>query len=488
MFVDDGLAVWFSYGNVVVDNVVNGKPLVYLEEASGLVVGDAGQVVVVRCSNMTVQNLNLSNTDVGIQLWQTNNTKIANNNITANNGYGIWFYDSSNNTIVRNNITANNSGGIWLDGSSNNSMVGNNITNNNGYGIWLYYSSNNSMVGNNITANNGDGISLYDSSNNNSMVGNNITNNNGYGIWLYDSSNNTIVRNNITANNDYGISLYYSSNNSMVGNNITANNWYGIRLDGSSNNSIVGNNITNNDYGIYLYYSSDTILYHNNFIDNTQHAHIHTPGYANVWDDCYPSGGNYWSDYTGVDADGDGIGDDEYVIDANNTDRYPLIAPIGIFDAGVWNGVAYNVDVVSNSTVSDFYFSPDEGAFLRFNVTGTDGTAGFCRVTIPKDLLWVEDRQWSVLVGGEPVDYTIIPDQNFTYLYFTYNHSTKIVVIQGTDVIPEFPSTILLLPFLILSTILSALTKKKHHLRKAKNRPLFSFNSLIRTHSSPGKV
>jgi len=44
------------------------------------------------------------------------------------------------------------------------------------------------------------------------------------------------------------------------------------------------------------------------------------------WDDGYPSGGNYWSDYAGVDADGDGIGDTPYVIDENNTDRYPLIS------------------------------------------------------------------------------------------------------------------------------------------------------------------
>jgi len=77
---------------------------------------------------------------------------------------------------------------------------------------------------------------------------------------------------------------------------------------------------------------------------------------------------------------------------------------------------------------------------LRFNITGEDGTNGFCRVTIPKDLLRVQDGQWSVLVGGEPANYTIIPDENYTYLYFTYNHSAKTVEIQGADVISEFPS------------------------------------------------
>jgi hypothetical protein len=65
----------------------------------------------------------------------------------------------------------------------------------------------------------------------------------------------------------------------------------------------------------------------------------------------YPSGGNYWSDYKETDANHDGIGDTPYVIDANNTDNYPLM---GTFygSAMMWQEKTYAVNVISNSTVS----------------------------------------------------------------------------------------------------------------------------------------
>lgn len=117
------------------------------------------------------------------------------------------------------------------------------------------------------------------------------------------------------------------------------------------------------------------------------------------------------------------------------------------------------------STISDFHFDPDEGAFLRFNVTGNDGTSGFCRITIPKNLLWVEDG-WTIIVGDQQItDYEIISDLNFTYLYFTYSHSIKTIAIQGTHVIPEFQS-FAILPLLIIVTILAVALVKKRVPRK----------------------
>jgi len=121
--------------------------------------------------------------------------------------------------------------------------------------------------------------------------------------------------------------------NSIVGNNISGSE-RAIFLWSSMNNTIIANNITNNDYGIIVSRtvnpgpdSSDNKIFHNNFRGNTQNVRIDIYEGVNYWDNGYPSGGNYWSDYTGVDSNHDGIGDTSYIIDSNNRDRFPLMKP-----------------------------------------------------------------------------------------------------------------------------------------------------------------
>ena len=419
-----------------------------------------------RRSNIVIKNINIKNFYYGISLSGSSYISLSGNNITANNGYGILLSYSSHNIISGNNI-ANNGGGIMLDGvlegAYNNVISGNNITSNSGDGILFLDSSNNKISKNNITANGGNGIQFhwtenpYASTDYNVIVGNNILYNE-QGIWLNSSNYNMISQNSITANNWHGIILDHSNHNTIRSNHIAAHNSFGVWRG----------YLNVHGKGLWLLSSNENTIYHNNFIDNREQTAV--SGYSNIWDNGFPTGGNYWSDYKEVYPDATEFDDSKiwnkpYVIDQYNYDRYPLMAPFCTFDAGIWNGVAYNIDVISNSTVSEFFFDPNEGPFIRFNVAGPEGTAGFCRVTIPNDLLWVEDG-WKVFVGGERVNYTLIPDENYTYLLFTYSHSIKTVEIQGTHVIPEFHSVTILSLFMFLSIIAFIFKKEKRRKEK----------------------
>jgi parallel beta-helix repeat protein len=279
--------------------------------------------------NVTVKKARISGFYYGVHIVSVDLSTLFSNNIT-NNEYGITYERSSYN-IVAGNIIANYSKGIQLYlNSSHNTVTGNNVAEG-GFGIYLEESSDNTFSGNNITASHESGIGIAMSLNN-SISGNNITNNTSYGISLWHTSSNT-VSGNIVANSRYGISLDFSSSNIVSENNITANSIYGIGLsDSANNNNFSGNDITNNYKGIVLDLSlSDNRFFHNNFADNTLQFDVYSSGNATVWDDGYPSGGNYWSDYTGTDANHDGIGDTPYIIDADNIDHYPLIPEFSSF-------------------------------------------------------------------------------------------------------------------------------------------------------------
>ena len=283
----------------------------------------------------------------GIDLSGRSNVTIRNTRINLFH-YGIRLFFSSNCSILGNTLRHNNYS-IGLGHSSNNSVLGNNITENDWAGLMVEDSSNHNTVSrNNITKTRGAGLQLEDSSNYNTISGNNITNNGGEGIWhSFFSSYTKISGNNITDNGS-GISFYFSSNCSISGNNL-ADNWYGIMLRYSSNhNTVSRNNITNSRYyGILVdFHASSNSVYHNVFVDNAVHVGMEWgENLANVWDDGYPSGGNYWSDYTAAypdakEIDDSGIWDTPYVIDENNQDNYPLIEP--------WSPIPETIEELKN--------------------------------------------------------------------------------------------------------------------------------------------
>jgi parallel beta-helix repeat protein len=314
------------------------------------------------------------------------------------------------------------------------------------------------------------GITLWESSFSNNILENNITANSGDGIWLQYSSNNTIARNRVTANSDFGVRLDSSLSNIIIENTIGGNDIAGVFISYSSNNTFTGNNIVNNQDGVWLEYLSSNKFYHNNLINNTHQVYDPSrgnpgiPPSISVWDSGYPSGGNYWSDYDGTDllngpyrneTGSDGIGDAEYAIDGNNTDHYPLMGMFSDFNATS----ECRVQTVCNSSISGF---KSDGTSISFNVTGEDGTAGFCRICIPTALM---NATYRVFVNGTEIQCNLLPCSNSThsYLHFTYSHSTEQIVI-----VPEFPS-FMILPLFMLFTMVAIVFMQRRIPRKQKN-------------------
>jgi len=276
IFESNGIVINEGWDTHMIDNnTANGRIIRYYKNNKNIIVPeDTSQVILAQCTNVTIQNLNLSNVDIGVQLWQSSDNSIFFNEIASNNNYGIIFYNSSKNNIKGNSIINNKNHGVCLKILSNNTFIDNNILNNNGSGILAWYSSYNNLSGN-IISDNLLGIEMK-YSNDNTLIGNNIGNNNGVGIGVWDSFRNKICENTIS-DCLFGIETKYSDDNTIAKNTVT-DNTNGIYLKISSNNNMLSeNDIQNNDfYGIYLLDFSNSNIISGNIILNNIESGIFT--------------------------------------------------------------------------------------------------------------------------------------------------------------------------------------------------------------------
>jgi len=300
------------------------------------------------CTDITLSGNTITDSQYGISFSIFSNSNYLLDNTIANNTYGIYITNAPNNTF-RNNQLTNNTQNLWIscetsvptshfinDIDTSNTINGKpiiywvnehdrTVPSDAGY-VGLVNCKKITVQDQKLTSNS-QGILLVTTSN--SLITKNHVTNNDYGIALFapygQCIGNVITGNNITANIKDGIHSWHSDGTIITGNSITGNKGNGISFFESPNVHIVGNDITGNKgYGVKLWFHSNNCsIYHNNFVDNEKSA------LADSQPTCWDNGtaGNYWSDYTGTDSDGDGIGDTPYIVDENSIDNYPLMGP-----------------------------------------------------------------------------------------------------------------------------------------------------------------
>jgi parallel beta-helix repeat protein len=358
-------------------------------------------------------NLTLTRNDIGASLYNVNETQIKESNFVGCNDLNIDATNSYNNTITGNTMVG------WIEE------------------VWLFWNrylvrhpdnginiigGRNNRVFANYIKNSGSGIKLTETSNN-EIFGNSIVQVD-YGIRLYNSERNILLSNNIfpekpvkriwwmlitnLINDQTAILLEHSHENmiSYNGLHVLPYGWgkwgTGMALKDSYYNVVYANIIYENRFGFNLTGSYDNIIYHNDFIRNTIQANtVNSAG--NIWDSDALFGGNFWSDYNGTDANGDGIGDSPYVIDSYNVDRYPLMYPCNPHD----------VTIKQLTVQSDSVNSP-----VNINVT------------VENNGVWTESftltvsyaRVYDPVIGSQKA--TLIPGQTATF-NFTWTPMEK---------------------------------------------------------------
>ncbi len=129
MIMGEKIEDWTTH--IIENNTANGKPIRYYKNTKDVIVPvNTSQVILANCKHFTIQNLNLSHVEIGIQLGFSSDNTIFGNSIGNTHQGGIYLYSSLNNTITGNKIMDNKRYGIYLDSSHHNSIKKNNFIDN----------------------------------------------------------------------------------------------------------------------------------------------------------------------------------------------------------------------------------------------------------------------------------------------------------------------------------------------------------------------
>ncbi|MGD0496494.1 MAG: right-handed parallel beta-helix repeat-containing protein [Candidatus Bathyarchaeia archaeon] len=365
--------------DIDLSNTVDGKPIVWwINQHNMKVPSNAGYVMLINCTDITAEGLSLSNNIQNIILLNSNNTLISNNSI-SNSVHGISIED----------LPFQTSNGWYFQPSVNNTIMGNTLLDN---GIGCRLEEGDYTILNNTLYRNPLGIGLLNA--NDSII-----------------AGNTVIGSelNITYPPPDVIIFFHPLQHWQLDSDLNYGNVGGIMFDGKSN-MIYDNTVEDSREGIIAgyrtYFAQGNIVCHNNLINNTYQAWEPMPP-SDSWDFGYPTGGNYWSDYTGTDVysgpyqnetGSDGIGDTAFLRSRLRIfDHYPLMNPYTDL---------YDIAIADSMTAREFLRQHREIINISINVINLSVEAETINITFQANSTMIATFQNISLAIGKSTNIT----------------------------------------------------------------------------------
>jgi len=308
------------------------KPLTLVGEGWPVIVGgDGGDVITITADSVTLRGFvieaagrsltDLVDEPAGLRV--KGRGAVVEGNRFRNVLYGIVLQDGGGDTVRDNTISSARSlpvdrrgQGIYLFNAADNLVQGNTID----YvkdGIFISFSSGN-RVENNRVSHGRYGIH-YMNADDNTFVGNVLRDNIAGAVFMYAGrvtlSDNDFSYNRSAASG-YGVLFKNVASLEMTGNRVHHNR-LGVFMEGvpdppTGKINVHGNLIAYNETGLELAADTEAVFTANSLVDNLTQVESQGGDLAGheVW--TVNGRGNYWSDYQGYDAAGDGVGDLPY--------------------------------------------------------------------------------------------------------------------------------------------------------------------------------